>query len=255
MHHQQPVWCTPFIFFSAVRAPPTAVLFFCCCCLRLLAIPPNVVLMWKTIAMRNQIRQRDTYPFSAQCSNVLPFKGFAYSSKGPLRRAHFIFQSSFVFLPISFFQCTVSKPHHLGSAVCVCTSSNLTQNFFGRRLLLPLALYPFMLVLLGILEKLCSLSPFQDSRTPTSFEKTGPFPAFSTICHDARSVPRLPSTAKTSTAPGRVPLKSCDVTPLKQVDRVGVLTLIDNNRSKLPESEGLVAAPIVISTHMPPVEC
>ena len=47
--------------------------------------------------------------------------------------------------------------HHFGSAISVRTSFHLFQVLFGRRLTLPLALYPFLLSFLGILQKLLLL--------------------------------------------------------------------------------------------------
>ncbi len=168
--------------------------------------PPNIALQKKTVTMRASVRQSDTSLssgwrddspqkictlqhdslYNAQASRFIFcnfFKSFAYSFEGAFRRAYFNLEDSFVFLPVSVFWRIVSKPHHFGSAVCVrptfylfqkffgkrlllplalCPSSSASfrcfrfrscksQNFIGRRLLLPLALYPFLLFLLSIL--------------------------------------------------------------------------------------------------------
>ena len=88
------------------------------------------------------------------------FKG-SYSFEGPFRHAYFNLEDSFVFLPTSVFSRVVSKSHHSGSADCIRTTFHLIQKFFGRRLFLPLALYPFLLFFLRFLKKLFRFRSFK----------------------------------------------------------------------------------------------
>ena len=111
---------------------------------------------------------------------------------------------------------------------------------------MPLALYPFLLFLLGILEKRFRFHSFKTEVLPHLLYilvLSQHFPQFATmrcLFHHCLPLPRL----QWHLALCRQPFV---VTLLIQVDRVGFLTLIDNNRSKLPESEGLVTALIVAS--------
>ena len=98
------------------------------------------------------------------------FKSLAYSFEGPFRRAYFNFENYFCIPP----NLRLLKQNiHISSIwrvpVYVHTTFYLFQKFFGKRLLLPLALYPF-----GI-PWFVSLSLFQERNTPTTLVYTGLF--------------------------------------------------------------------------------
>ena len=79
------------------------------------------------------------------------FQGLSYSFESPFRRAYFNLEGSFVFLPISVIQRIVSESHQFGGCKSVSALPfHVFQKFFGRRLLLLLALCPFLLFFLSI---------------------------------------------------------------------------------------------------------
>ena len=145
----------------------------------------------------------------------------------------------------------VKKPmcHRPGSAISVRTTLYLLQVFFGRKLSLPVALYPFLFFLFRHPSKTDSLSLLPRESTPTLLACTGLSPAFSIVFHDAPSSPRLLSTANSS----KVQLlyhQIFVVTLLTQIGRAGLRHTIDNYR-KLPETEGFVTAAIITPKHGP----
>ena len=142
--------------------------------------------------------------YNAQASRFIlchVFKDFTYSFESPFRRTYFNLEDAFVFLPISVCLSLISTSHHFGGAVCVRTTFYLFQKFFGT-----IGLVSLPASLSRHAPECFSLSLLQERITSTFLVSTGPFPTFSTLCHDALSFPRLPSAAKTSTAPGPVPL-------------------------------------------------
>ena len=144
---------------------------------------------------------------------------------------------------------TISTSHHFRGAVCVRTTFYLFQKFFGRRLLLPLALYPFLLLFLSIPWKFhrfrsCKREIHPHSLCKLVFSQHSPQSAtMSLLFHDCRPLPRS-STA----TPGPVPsIFRCNTTDTNCPCR----TPSYHRRSKLPESEGFVTAAIVAPKHRP----
>ena len=143
--------------------------------------PPNVVLKRKAIAMWAQIRQNDTSLFCGWCDDPavgnlcsstipctmlkLPASSLATFSKASrvLPKVHSVALTS----TLKVLLCFSQSPSLNVCAVCVRTTYYSIQNFLGRRLFLPVAFYPFLLFLLNIVQKLFSLSPFQEKSTPT----------------------------------------------------------------------------------------
>ena len=117
---------------------------------------------------------------------------------------YFNLEDALVFLPISAFQRKISVFHHLGvqsvSALLFTCSRNSLARDSGCH-------WPFIPSCFAFSESFrnLSLSFLQERNTPTFLVYTGLFPAFSIVCHGAPSFPRLPSTAKSSTAPDPVP--------------------------------------------------
>ena len=118
----------------------------------------------------------------------------------------------------------------------------------GRRHTLPLALYPFLLFFFGILHKLLLLSIFQVRSTPTFLVYTGlsqHSPQTATmrlLFHDCLPLPRLQRRQALCR-------QAFVITLLTQIDRVGLLIILDHYRSKLPESEGFITATVVTPKH------
>ena len=157
LYHQQPVGRSPIIFFSTDCAPPAAVLLSG-------RYTPNIILKkqlqcehkYDRVAppcdtslppdLRDETPQEICAPqhnslYKAQPSRLVfcPFfKGFAYFFEGPFRRAYSSHSPFF----------NAKKPCFIILGV---------QSMSLQHLMLPLALYPFLLFFLGILRKLLFL--------------------------------------------------------------------------------------------------
>ena len=203
---------------------------------------------WRNDALQEICTLQHNSLHNAQASRFILChfsKGFAYTFECPFRRAYFNLEDSLC-IPPNLRIFWASCPHLLilGGAVCVRTIFHLFQKFFGKRLLLPLSLYPSLLFLLSNPLKNVLLSLFQERNTPTFLVETAPFQLFPQsatmrlLFLDCLPLARLQR---------RLALcrQSFVVTLLTQIDRAGLLNISDNYRSKLPESEGFVTAAIV----------